>query len=78
VLCGSVIAVSQFFYPPQVRPDLVRVERVTPQKHITESALRVLMQLEEIPDTARAADLCGRILRAQAMTAAARQKGEPK
>ena len=79
-LIGSVLAFgvpySQFFYPPQARPDPVRVERVIPEKQITESALRVTMQLEEIPDNSLAADLCRRILRAQAMTTAARAKEE--
>ena len=47
-----------------------------PQPPKLESALRVVMRLEEIPDSSLAADLCRRILRAQAMTAAARAKKE--
>jgi hypothetical protein len=40
-----------------------------------EPMLRVArMQLEEIPDTARAADLCRRILRAQTRTAERQRK----
>jgi hypothetical protein len=61
-LVGADIGVSLLFYP-QVRPK-------------PESALRITMRLEEIPDTSLAADLCRRILRAQAMTAAARANKE--
>jgi len=66
-LCGCLIGVgvsySRIFYPqPLCSPK-------------PESALRVkMMQLEEIPDTARAADLCRRILKAQSLTAAARKE----
>jgi hypothetical protein len=79
----------------QVRADLVRTTVGTavpiPHNAVEESrgariavineapALRVTMQLEEIPDTSLAADLCRRILRSQEMTAAARaRKGAPK
>ena len=37
-------------------------------------AIRVRTRLEEIPDTALAADLCRRILRAQARTAERQRK----
>jgi hypothetical protein len=63
-LIGVGVSYSRIFYPqPLCSPK-------------PEPVLRVVMQLEEIPDTARAADLCRRILRAQAMTAAARAKKE--
>ena len=66
LLIGVGIGYSRIFYPqPLCLPR-------------SESALRVTMQLEEIPDTSLAAGLCRRILRAQAMTAAARQKGATK
>jgi hypothetical protein len=41
-----------------------------------EPPLRAVLRREEIQDRAGAADLCKRILRAQAMTAAARAKKE--
>jgi hypothetical protein len=63
LLIAVGIAYSRMFYPQSL---------YSPKP---ESALRVkMMQLEEIPDTARAADLCRRILKAQSLTAAARKE----
>jgi len=65
LLIAVGIAYSRMFYPQSL---------YSPKP---ESALRVkMMQLEEIPDNSLAADLCRRILRAQAMTTAARAKEE--
>jgi hypothetical protein len=61
---GACIAYSRLFYPhPLSSPK-------------PEPPLRVTMRLERIRDTALGADLCRRILRAQAMTAAAHSRKE--
>jgi hypothetical protein len=85
---GVSVSYSQLFYKPLALNSgqgVSAVGTVVPIPHTEcqltikpESAMRVVVQLEQIPETAPAADLCRRILRAQAMTAAACQKGEPK